>query len=155
MKIALVVEDDPVRASTLQLQLKLLGYSTFVASTPARALNIVKVCTVDVILISAPVRIDERRSFAGELKSLLRTATVVLITDCSVTFSNAMSLRYSGLSAVMKAPCTLIGLWRALEYQRHGFGCHPGWVPSNLERRSPLRARVTNHSTLEFQKPPF
>lgn len=139
MKIALVVEDDPVRASTLQLQLKLLGYATFIASTSARALNIVKMCGIDVIVISVPTRLSERRSFAGELKSFLRTATVILITECDIVHSHAKSLRYSGLTAVLRGPSTLLALWRALEYERDGFGCHPGWVPTSEERRVPLR----------------
>ena len=139
MKIALVVEDDPLCASKLQIQMKLLGYTTFVASTSARALNIVKVCSIDIILISVPTRSCERRSFAGELKSLLRTATIVLITECDVVHSHARSRRYSGLSAVLRGPSTLVALWRALEYERDGFGCHPGWVPTSEERRVPLR----------------
>lgn len=139
MKIALVVEDDPLCASKLQIQMKLLGYTTFVASTSARALNIVKVCGIDVILISVPTRFSERRSFAGELKSLLRTSTVVLITDCDVVHSHARSHRYSGLSAVLRGPSTLVALWRVLEYERDGFGCHPGWVTAEQERRVPLQ----------------
>lgn len=139
MKIALVVEDDPVCASKLQLQMKLLGYTTFVASTSARALNIVKVCGIDVILISVPTRLSERRSFAGELKSFLRTATVVLITECDVVHLHARSRRYSGLSAVLRGPATLMAIWRTLEFQRDGFGCHPGWVNAKQERRIPLQ----------------
>jgi len=142
MKIALVVEDDPVCASKLQLQMKLLGYTTFVASTSARALNIVKVCGIDVILISVPTRLSERRSFAGELKSLLRTATVVLITECDVVHSHARSRRYSGLSVVLRGPVTLMAIWRALEFERDGFGCHPGWVAAKHERRVPLLIRA-------------
>jgi len=136
MKIALVVEDDPVRASTLQIHLKLLGYTTYIASTSGRALNIVKVFSIDVILISFPTRLGERRSFAGELKSILRTATVVLITECDVVHSHAKSLRYSGLSAVLRGPATLLDIWRALEFERNGFGCHPGWVPEIADRRA-------------------
>ena len=139
MKIALVVEDDPICACRLQIQMKLLGYATFIASTSARALNIVKVCGADVILISVPTRLSERRSFAGELKSLLRTATVVLITECDVVHSDARSHRYSGLSAVLRGPSTLVALWRVLEYERDGFGCHPGWVAAKHERRVPLQ----------------
>ena len=139
MKIALIVEDDPQCASRLQVQMKLLGYTTFVASTSARALNIVKVCGIDVILISVPTRLSERRSFAGELKSLLRTATVVLITECDVVHSQARSRRYSGLSAVLRGPSALVALWRVLEYERDGFGCHPGWVAAKHERRVPLQ----------------
>jgi len=139
MKIALVVEDDPVCASRLQIQMKLLGYTTFVASTSARALNIVKACSIDIILISVPTRLYERRSFAGELKSLLRTTTVVLITECDIVHSHAKSRRYSGLSAVLRGPSTLLALWRALEYERDGFGCHPGWVTAEQERRLPLQ----------------
>lgn len=139
MKIALVVEDDPECALRLQTQLKILGYATFVASTSTKALNIVKACGIDVILISVPTRSGERRSFAGELKSLLRSATVVLVTECGLTYSDARSLRYSGLSAVMRGPATLTALWRVLEWERDGFGCHPGWVASAAERRSPLQ----------------
>ena len=138
MKIALVVEGDPENASNLQTQLKLLGYITFIATTPARALNVVKVCKINLILISAPTRPHERRSFAGELKSILPTATVVLITTCDVTYFQARSLRYSGLSAVLRGPSTLTALWRVLESIQCGLGCHPGWVVPAAERRAPL-----------------
>jgi CheY-like chemotaxis protein len=138
MKIALVVEGDPEIASNLQTQLKLLGYMTFIATTPARALNVVKVCKIDLILISTPTRLHERRSFAGELKSVLPTTNVVLITTCEVTYFQARSLRYSGLSAVLRGPSTLTGLWRVLESMQYGLGCHPGWVMPAAERRAPL-----------------
>jgi CheY-like chemotaxis protein len=137
MKIALAVEGDPKIASNLESQLKLLGYVTFIATTPARALNVVKVCRVDLILISTPTRPHERRSFAGELKRILPTATVVLITTCDVTYFQAKSLRYSGLSAVLRGPSTLMALWRVLESERYGLDCHPGWVVSTAERRAP------------------
>jgi hypothetical protein len=137
MKIALVVEGDPELASNLQTQLKLLGYIAFIATTPDRALNVVKVCKIELILILNPTRPHERRSFAGELKSLLPTATVVLITTCDVTYFQAKSLRYSGLSAVLRGPSTLTGLWRVLESAQYGLGCHPGWVVPALERRAP------------------
>jgi DNA-binding NtrC family response regulator len=138
MKIALIVESDPEIASNLQTQLKLLGYVAFIATTPARALNVVKVCKINLILISTPTRMHERRSLAGELKSILPTATVVLITTCDVTYFQARSLRYSGLSAVLRGPPTLTALWRALESVQYGLGCHPGWVVSAAERRAPL-----------------
>jgi CheY-like chemotaxis protein len=138
MKIALVVEGDPEVASNLQIQLKLLGYATFIAATPARALNVVKVCRIDLILITNPTRPHERRSFAGELKTILPTAIVVLITTCDVTYFQARSLRYSGLSAVLRGPSTLTALWRVLESDRYGFGCHPGWVVPAAERRAPF-----------------
>lgn len=139
MKIALVVEDDPELASALQTKLKLLGYIAFIATTHARALAVVKVCRIELILISTPTRSHERRSFAGELKCVLRTANVVLITSCDVTYSQAKSLRYSGLSAVMKGPPTFTALWRVVERERDGFGCHPGWVAAAAERRAPLQ----------------
>jgi CheY-like chemotaxis protein len=139
MKIALVVADDPMSANVLQTQLKLLGYTTFIASTQARALNISEVCGVDVILITQPTRPHDRRSFGGELKSRLRKATIVLVTNCSIAYSQAKSCRYSGISAVMKGPPTLTALWRVLECEKDGFGCHPGWVTAEKERRVPLR----------------
>jgi CheY-like chemotaxis protein len=136
MKIALVVEGDPEIASNLQTQLKLLGYTVFIATTSDGALNVVKVCKIELIIILNPTRPNERRSFAGELKSILPTATVVLITTCEVTYSQARSLRYSGLSAVLRGPSTLIGLWRVLESAQYGLGCHPGCVVPALERRA-------------------
>jgi DNA-binding NtrC family response regulator len=137
MKIALIVEGDPKVAFNLQTQLKLLGYITFIATTPAKAMNVVKVCKADLILISCPTRPHDRRSFAEELKGVLPKATIVLITNCEVTYFQARSLRYSGLSGVLRAPPTLTALWRLLESEREMLGCQHSPAGLIKERRTP------------------
>jgi DNA-binding NtrC family response regulator len=136
MKIALVVEEESEAGSRLQAKLKLLGFTAYIAKTCMIALKLVKIMTFDVILISAPTRNRERRSFAGELKDCSHHSTVILITECSQLYNAAKSCQFSCVTAVLRGPATLSSLWRVIEFERDGFGCHAGWVALNEDRRA-------------------
>jgi hypothetical protein len=138
MKAALIIARDMHDASVRAAPLKLLGYIPVIAKNAGSAAHFFKVTGFDLVIIHQPTLPNDRRSLAGEIKRAQRTALVILATDCDAVYAKARTCCYSGLTAVLREPVTYKAMWRIVEYERDGFGCHPGWVPASEERRVSL-----------------
>lgn len=135
MNSALVIRSTSNPCTDLVSYMKMLGYLTVTANESTSALKVVSTIRFDVVIICTPTRGKGRRSLAGEIRTLSRSAIVILVTPCEETYAMAKACRYSGVTAVLRAPTSFTHIWRVLEYQRDGFGCHPGWVDNVYERR--------------------
>jgi len=135
MKAALIIASDMHDALAHAAPAKLLGYIPVVAKNAAIAAHFLKVTGFELVIIHQPTLPGDRRSLAGEIKRTQRSALVILATDSDAIYAKARTCFYSGLTAVLREPLTYKAMWRIVEYERDGFGCHPGWVPADEERR--------------------
>lgn len=136
MKSALVVGDDRKLCGDLKSHMTALGYTTVATQKHDAALSAMESTRFDVALICSPTRPAERRSFASELKCRCNRAAVVLVAPSDATYAEAKACRFSGVTAVIKGPASLLALWRVLEFGLEGLGCHRGWVDEASDRRS-------------------
>jgi len=108
VKAVLVVDDDPASLLLVEAVLEAEGYDTRKATSPAKALEILKDWTPDVILLDIQLHgLDSGLEFAQRLKANIatRATPVIAFTAYGESWSEAEA-RAAGCDGFLEKPIT-------------------------------------------------
>lgn len=134
MKLAVIFEKDDAANEKTARMLKWFGYTTASVRSAHEAFNVVGALLAHVIVIYSASSAEERRAIPNELKRLVPTSTIILMTDNEKEYLAAKHHPVPGVDVVMKRPVSVDALRRILEPAMEPYPPQARIVPP-VERR--------------------